>query len=258
MIIDVHSHLYDDNPAARNYQFPGEPHRRISVARFAVHALAQPVDRMVLSANPDWLRTPVGLARANDRVAAIVRKHPGRFSGLCQVNPLLLKASLAEMDKHLVAGRLRGIGEICPYILKYDSGDRREYPIIEKAVELDATILYHSSVKKDSDAVDKLATTFPKARFVMAHVGGMYNWPNGIAVARRYDNVWVDTSGYVMLCYGAMAEAVKVLGPSKILFGVDFPLILASPLVTVLSDLRLPRAAFDRIAWKNAADLFKL
>jgi len=258
MLIDVHSHLMDDNPPSRNYQFFGEPPGRVSAARFAGHALAQPVDLMLLSANPDWLKTPRGLARANDRVAAIVRKHPRRFAGLCQVNPLLARASLAEMDKHVATGRLKGIGEVCPYILKYSSGDRREFPIIEKAVELDATILYHSSVKTDSDAVDKLASMFPKARFVMAHMGGMYNWPNGIAVARRHDNVWVDTSGYVMLCLGAMKSALKVLGPSKILFGVDFPLIEAAPLVAALKALRLRRGDFDSLASGNARALFKL
>jgi len=256
VIIDVHSHLYDDNPATRNYQFPGEPHGRISAKRFVSHALAQPVDRMVLSADPTWLKDPAGLARANDRVASIVRRQPKRFSGLCQVNPLFGKASIAEMDKHIAKGNLSGVGEICPYIFKCDSGNKREFAIVEKAIELDATILYHSSNARDSGAVDRLATMFPQARFVMAHIGGMYNWPNGIAVARKHDNVWVDTSGYVMLCYGAMVKAVKALGPSKILFGVDFPLILAAPLVTVLKDLKLPRAAFARIAWKNAAELF--
>lgn len=255
MIIDVHSHVFLDNPAARNYQFPGEPNRPISAETFAKHALAEPVDRMVLSADPSWTMTARGLARANTIVAALVRKHPRRFSGLCQVNPLLARESLAEMDKHIARGILSGIGEICPYIIKYESGDRREYPIIEKAIELDATILYHSSNEKDSSAVDKLASEFPKARFVMAHMGGMYNWPNGIAVAKRHDNVWVDTSGYVMLCYGAMAKAVKTLGASKIIFGVDFPLILASPLITALKDMKLPHAAYERIAWKNAAEL---
>lgn len=258
MIIDIHSHVFLDNPAERNYQFPGEPNRAISAETFARHALAQPVDRMVLSADPSWTTTPEGLRRANARVAAIVRKHPRRFAGLCQVNPLFGRESIAEMERHVANGGLSGIGEICPYLLKYESGDRREYPIIEKAIELDATILYHSSNEKDSSAVDRMASMFPKARFVMAHMGGMYNWPNGIAVARKHDNVWIDTSGYVMVCYGAMAKAVKALGPGKILFGVDFPLILASPLVSALKEMKLRRAGYERIAWRNAAELFGL
>jgi len=258
MIIDVHSHVILDNPASRNYQFPGEPHRPIPARTFVRHALSQPVDVMVLSADPSWTRTAHGLERANARVAEIVRKHPRRFAGLCEVNPLLGRASIDQMETHIRAGNLCGIGEICPYLLKYDSGDRREYPIIEKAIELDTTILYHSSVKKDSDAVDRLATDFPKARFVMAHMGGMFNWQFGIEVAARHDNVWVDTSGFVMLCYGAMPRAFGLLGASKILFGVDFPLINAAPLVTALREMRLARGDYERIAWRNAAELFKI
>jgi len=258
MIIDVHSHLYDDNPPKRNFQFPGEPPGRVSASVFARHALAQPVDLMILSANPEWINTRAGLARANNRVAEIVRKHPRRFAGLCQVTPHFLKESLAEMDRHVARGNLLGLGELCQYVNKYETTDKRMYPLIERAIDLDVPILEHSSVKDQSDGVARLARTFPNARFILAHMGGMFNWPQGLEMARRRDNVWVDTSGYVMLCPGAMETALRKLGPSRILFGVDFPLIKAAPLVAALDSLALKSADRDRIAWKNGADLFKL
>ena len=106
--------------------------------------------------------------------------------------------------------------------------------------------------------LDSLAAKFPKARFIMAHVGGMYNWPKGIDVALKHDNIFVDTSGAVMLYLGAMEHTMKKLGPSRVLFGVDFPLIKAAPLVAALEALDLSPDDFDRVAWKNAAELFHL
>ena len=74
----------------------------------------------------------------------------------------------------------------------------------------------------------------------------------------EHDNVWVDSSGFVMLCLGAFRRAVSTLGPEKILFGVDFPLITAGPLVAMLEKTCLHRKGVERIAWKNTAELFHL
>jgi predicted TIM-barrel fold metal-dependent hydrolase len=258
MIIDVHSHLFDDNPRSRNFGFFGEPEGPVSLDTFARHALAQGVDLMILSADPEWGKTPEGLAGGNARVADLVRRHPQRFAGLCQVSPFLVDESLAQMDRHIANGNLIGIGELCQYVLNYETDDARMDAFIERAIELDVPVLEHSSVLQQSDGIARLAERFPRARFVMAHLGGMYNWPHGLEVARAHDNVWVDTSGFVMLCLGAMRRALAEIGPSKILFGVDFPLIEAAPLVAALKNLRLSTADFDLLAWKNASELFHL
>jgi len=258
MIIDVHSHLFDDNPRSRTFGYFGEPEGPVSLDTFARHALAEPVDFMILSADPDLCKTPEGLADANARIAELVRRHPRRFAGLCQVSPFFVDQSLAEMDRHVANGNLIGIGELCQYILNYETDDPRMNVFIERAIELDVPVLEHSSTAEQSDGIARLAERFPRARFIMAHLGGMHNWPHGLEVARAHDNVWVDTSGFVMLCLGAMRRALAEIGPTKILFGVDFPLIEAAPLVAALKSLDLSPADFDQIAWRNASELFHL
>lgn len=258
MFIDVHSHLFTDNPSTRNFQYFGEPEGQISLETFARHALAQPIDLMILSADPNWGKTAEGLADGNARIAELVRRHPRRFAGLCQVSPFFAEESLSDMERHIARGSLIGIGELCQYVLGYESDDPRMFPLIEKAIELDVPILEHSSVAEQSDSVARLAECFPKGRFIMAHMGGMFNWPHGIEVARAHENIWLDTSGYVMLCLGSMKKALAALGPSKLLFGVDFPLIQAGPLVAALEQLALPQTDFEKIAWRNACELFGL
>jgi predicted TIM-barrel fold metal-dependent hydrolase len=93
---------------------------------------------------------------------------------------------------------------------------------------------------------------------VDSHLGGMHNWTPGLAVAREHENIRAETSGMVMLRPGAMRAWIDGVGAERIMFGVDFDGVLAAPLVKALEDLDLPAGDFERIAWRNAAELFKL
>jgi len=258
VIIDVHSHLYRSNSSAASWWLPGEPDGPVPVARYVVHAVAQPVDLMFMSADPQPLDTPDKLSAANDAVASAVALAPGRLVGQCQVLPQLIEASLAEMERHIARGAMRGIGELCQYLNNYEPDAPGLFPLIERAAELDVPVLYHASKEEHTRGLDRLASIFPKARFIMAHIGGMSNWWNGIEVSRGRDNVWVDTSGFVLLCHGALRRALMILGPSKILFGVDFPLVPAAALLAALDSETMKSDERERIVSGNAAELFHL
>ena len=258
MLVDCHSHLRLTNSRADWIWFEGEDEGDVSVEGFLAQLAKEPVDHVILSDTSESMDTPEEVAAANAAVAEAVRLAPDFVSGLCQVNPRSREKALAEIDKHIANGNLVGIGELCQYIVGYETDDPIVFPIIEKAIELDVTILFHASEKKHTDGIDRLAARFPAARFVMAHIGGMYNWAEGLRVAAAHDNVWVDTSGFVMLRPGAMERALREIGAGKMLFGVDFPLVRAGPLKAALEGMSLPREDFDKIAWRNAAELFRL
>jgi hypothetical protein len=258
VIIDVHSHLYRSNSSAASWWLAGEPDGPVPIARYVAHAVAQPVDLMFMSADPQPLDTPSKLSDANDAVASAVALAPGRLVGQCQVLPGLIEASLVEMEKHIARGAMRGIGELCQYLNDYEPDAPGLFPLIERAAELDVPVLYHASKEEHTRGLDRLASMFPRARFIMAHIGGMSNWWNGIDVSRSRDNVWVDTSGFVLLCYGALRRALAILGPSKILFGVDFPLVPAAALLAALDSETLRSDERERIVSGNAVELFRL
>ncbi|MHC4713050.1 MAG: amidohydrolase family protein [Planctomycetota bacterium] len=258
MLIDCHSHLRETNSRADWIWFEDEDEGPLALERFLVRLRKEPVDHVILSGGSAGLGTPEKLAAANAAVAEAARIAPDFVSGLCQANPHLAEESLAQIDEHVADGNFVGIGELCQYIVGYETDDPTVFPIIERAIELDVPVLVHASVKEHTDGVDRLAARFPKANLIMAHIGGMYNWSAGLAVAAAHDNVWVDTSGFVMLRPGAMQRALSEIGPGKMVFGVDFPLVTVGPLRSVLEGLSLPPEDFDRIAWRNAAELFRL
>ena len=92
----------------------------------------------------------------------------------------------------------------------------------------------------------------------MAHIGGTWAFRDGIAVARAHENVWADTSGWPMVAGGIMEVALRELGPSKLLFGIDYPLCDIDSWVSRLERLPVSEEGRERIAWRNAAELMGL
>jgi predicted TIM-barrel fold metal-dependent hydrolase len=165
---------------------------------------------------------------------------------------------MAEVERHVAGGQMVGLGELCQYLLDWKTDDPRIFPFVERAVELDVPLEFHSSQEPHTAGLDRLAARFPRAKFILSHLGGMYNWPAGLELARRRENVWAETSGMVMLRPGAMRAWLDGVGAGRMLFGVDYDTISAGPLVAALEGLNLPAADYEKIAWRNAAELFKL
>jgi uncharacterized protein len=258
MIIDVHSHLRERNDAACAWWLPGEPQGPLPIERFMVHLEREPLDHVLLSSHPR-ANTPEDYRYCNDQTARAALLNPRLVSGLCQISPQWPDFSLEEIDRWF-ATRSRqgmvGLGELCGYQRGYENDDPGFDPILERTVELNLPVQLHASTEAHCQAVGRLAARHPEAKLIMAHVGGMYGWPHGVEIARRHPNIRVDTSGFVMLRSGAMERTIEALGVERVLFGVDFPEVIAGPLVRALKDLRLAEDEYARIAWRNAAELF--
>ena len=75
-------------------------------------------------------------------------------------------------------------------------------------------------------AAERLARGFPRTRLILAHLGRYLCTDEGlidrfIGIAQAHQNVYLDASG-VVLTWKA-AEAVRLLGAERVLFGTDGP-----------------------------------
>jgi predicted TIM-barrel fold metal-dependent hydrolase len=263
-VIDVHSHLYWENGRESGWEIHQAPRGPIG-PEFYVRSVGQSLlaedGRMVIYAGSgiqDFRHDPANVRRANEAVARLVTMAPDLFILGVTPDPFHLEETLALMEEWV---RQRGamiVGEIVPYI----AGHAREGPeldaIYEKAVELDIPISNHSSTAEDSAAVGRLAERHPEARIIMAHIGGTWAFREGIAVARNHDNIWADTSGWPMVAGGIMEVALRELGPSKLVFGIDYPLCDIDSWVSRIERLPVSDDDRERIAWRNAAELMRL
>ncbi|MDD2710535.1 MAG: amidohydrolase family protein [Verrucomicrobiae bacterium] len=167
--------------------------------------------------------TPAHIVAMNNQTMTLVRKHPGRITGFCFLNPLHdRRFLLKEIDRCLVKGNLKGIK------LEVDANARssRLDPILKECARLNLPLLHHAWYKtvgkvfNESTPADiaHLARRHPGVKIIMAHLtaAGI----RGILDIQPCPNVFVDTSGSQSFS-GIMEYAVEKLGAGRILFGSD-------------------------------------
>jgi predicted TIM-barrel fold metal-dependent hydrolase len=149
--------------------------------------------------------------RANEAIAEMCGRHPTRLIGFAKHDP-------ESESGHVPAMLKREVEKLGLKGLKLHKLPTRD--MLDAVAELDIPVLYHPKAVTDFYMI---AEEYPQVRFIMAHMGGYGSWlqpMQGIAIAKQYPNVWVDTS---QVTVRFIERAVKELGPDKIIFGSDGP-----------------------------------
>ena len=103
-----------------------------------------------------------------------------------------------------------------------------------------------------------LVERHPNVKVVMLHMGhahGVYV-DAALKTARRYPNVYLDTSGSPMSV--KIREAYDTVGSDRVLFGIDSPFHEPSVEIEKIRATHLPEDALRRIYHDNAAKLLGL
>ncbi|MBO3804196.1 MAG: amidohydrolase family protein [Candidatus Brockarchaeota archaeon] len=172
--------------------------------------------------------TPEEFAASNEDLLKAMEEYPGKILGYCFVNPGYQTESLAEIERRVAEDGMVGI----KLYNQYKCSDPVVYPIVRKAIELGVPILQHAGYLTDpeeaalqpniSNARDIafLASMFPEAAIIEAHLGGGGDWEWALKNLRNARNVYMDTSGSVVDA-GMVEKAVRYLGAERLLFGTD-------------------------------------
>jgi predicted TIM-barrel fold metal-dependent hydrolase len=172
--------------------------------------------------------TPEDFRAHNDVVIQAIERYPDRFLGYAYVNPGYSREAMEEMDRCIGEHGMIGI----KLYNQYHICDPAVYPVIEKAIEMNAIILSHAgktmdpSSKKQQPFISdgthfaKAAALYPEAKFIQGHIGGGGDWEWSIKAIKSSPNVRIDTSGSVV--DDRMIDmAVQELGVERILFATD-------------------------------------
>jgi predicted TIM-barrel fold metal-dependent hydrolase len=101
--------------------------------------------------------------------------------------------------------------------------------------------------------IDQVALDFPDLVIVCGHIG--YPWTEEmIAVARKHENVYIDTSAYTAKRYPPeLVDYMKSKsGRQKVMFGTNYPMIFRQQALEHLDHLRLDSEACDLFLAGNA------
>ncbi len=152
--------------------------------------------------------------KANEAIAELCDRHPDKFIGFAKHDP-------ETEGKRIPAMLRREVEKLGLKGLKLHVLPPRY--VLDTVAELGIPVLYHP---EQVWRYHMIAEEYPQISFIMAHLGswGSRVWTEHIAaidVAKRYPNVYVDTSGVLIFRYLEMA--VRELGPDKVIFGSDGP-----------------------------------
>lgn len=203
---------------------------------------------------------------SNDEVAEWISLHPNRFGGLATVDLDRPMAAVRELRRRVAAGFL-GL-RVVPWLWNAPPTDRRYYPLFAECVELGVpfcTQVGHTGPLRPSETgrpipyIDQVALDFPELVIVGGHVG--YPWTEEmVAVARKHENVYIDTSAYTLR--RLPPELVRFMktgtGQRKVLFGTNYPMITHAHALAGLDELGLSDEGRRDFLHGNAERVFKL
>jgi predicted TIM-barrel fold metal-dependent hydrolase len=278
MIIDFHTHIFPDAIREnRGAFFKGEPafellynapRSKLAGAREIVATMdEQGVDRSVVFGFP-W--KDIDTCRMqNDYVLEAVAAYPQRLHGMCCIDPLHPNAP-AEARRCLEAG-LDGLGELA----FYDSGFTPEVleklaPLMDLCRKAGRPVLIHTNEPVGHIYPGKspmtlkelyaLVRMFPENKIVLAHWGGGLFFYHLMKkeVKEALANVYLDTAASPYLYdTNIYRVAADIIGPEKILFGSDYPLLLPERYFKQMREGGLSPAEMEMISGGSALNLLQ-
>jgi uncharacterized protein len=191
----------------------------------------------------------------NAYVRGVVESVPGAY-GLVWSNPRL-PGYLDEAREFLDHPRFLGM-KLHPLLDGYHPNDPAVHPLVELLLERDLPVLIHCGhpIFTLPWSIEELAVNFPEAKIVLGHMGhGNVVYINGsIDVAERNPNVYLETSGMPM--HTKIKEAVRRVGPERVLYGSDAPFHHPEVEILKVRLSGLEPELVDRVLGANGRALF--
>jgi predicted TIM-barrel fold metal-dependent hydrolase len=209
---------------------------------------------------------PQGALIDNDEVASFVREHPGRLLGLASVDLRRPMDAVRELRRCVREHRFRGL-RVVPWLWELPPDDRRYYPLYAECIEFDIPFclqvghtgpLMTSEPGRPIPYLENVALEFPELRIVAGHIGAPWT-QEIISLARKFPNLYVDTSAYKTARFPEEFVAfMQGRGAKKVMFGTNYPMLTAAACLEGLESIGLGQEATELFLHENARRVFKL
>jgi predicted TIM-barrel fold metal-dependent hydrolase len=181
MIIDFHTHIRLNEGSVEDY-----------IAELDRLGIDMAVVAALMPATPELGQS------SNAFVHEVIQQYPDRLMGFACVQPKELGAP-EELEYWVTEKGFKGL-KLHPPVQNFSPNDPLIFPVIQKAIELDIPILFHTGpiyvrwarqAYGDPNLLDDLAIAFPEAKIVAAHCDPLGMVP---PLAGKHPNVYMDTS----------------------------------------------------------------
>ena len=212
------------------------------------------IEKAVVSA---YLNLPGPDNTCADRLWKSIEPYADRFMMFIRMDPWFGEEAIRFLEDACQKYPIRGV-KLHPAHYTLHPYGKLTVDLCKKAGELGLPVLFHCGDEMMCLPlqIGALASQCPETTIILAHMGGYAHNRDAIEVAKKNDNVYIDTSE-VPLCY-EIKEFVDALGPQKIFFGTDAP--CCDPLVELKKVLLagLSEEELDYVLYKNAIRVMRL
>ncbi|MSQ33256.1 MAG: amidohydrolase [Dehalococcoidia bacterium] len=277
MIIDCHTHILPPRVRERREDYLrrdrgfaelySSPRARLATAEELIASMDKAGIAAAVVLGFAWSEQAL-CQESNEYILDSAVRYPGRLLPFICLQPRAGEEALRELERCVQAGA-RGLGELRPYAQDFDLTDPSLDPIMERARELQMPLLLHASEPVGHLYPGKGTTTpallYPflqhhrEQAIILAHWGGgLPFYALMPEVKATLQNAYVDTAASSLLYDSAIFRlAPPLIGPSRILWGSDYPLLRQAPELTRARDALPPRIR-AAVLGGNAARLLKL
>jgi predicted TIM-barrel fold metal-dependent hydrolase len=186
-----------------------------------------------------------------------VGRYPERLIGFIRLDPNQRDAARAALDRAVVETGFRGVKLHPTTTLAHPAG-APTISLLERAAELGVPVLFHcgDDPYTTPQAIELAAARVPACTVVMGHMGGYFHVDDAIAAAVRQPNIVLETSA--MPYPWKVADAVRAVGPDRVVFGSDGPGCSPSLEVRKIRQLGLEPEAERAVLAGTASRLLRL
>jgi predicted TIM-barrel fold metal-dependent hydrolase len=245
MMLDFHTHIF--SPYARDHRdqlakeepffsfvYADKRERMIGAEELLNGMEENGVEASVVCGSP-WQEMDA-VRRENDYLLESAQKYPAKIIPFITL-PKEVKAAIAELERCTAAGA-RGVGELAPGTYGDRLWDREIMKAIFEAVrERELPLLIHVNEPVGHPypgkgqaglcEIESLVIALQGIKAVLAHWGGGFFFYELMPeIAAICQGVYYDTAASPFLYNKQIYKiALAIIGPQRILFGSDFPLI---------------------------------
>jgi len=157
----------------------------------------------------------------NNIVEDALQKYPDKFYGFVCVDPHKGEEAIKTLEDYSHKGFV-GL-KLAPLVHQFSFSNKIIFALAEKCGKINFPFYTHVvyNPAASTGKLGLLVKEFPETKFILGHMGFGPADGEAIDLAYRYDNLFLETSGGSFLI---IKEALRKLGPTKIIFGSEFPL----------------------------------
>ncbi len=182
---------------------------------------------------------------------------------------------LRELSDFLAEGLVKGL-KLYPGYEPFYPYDARLKVVYDLAMEYDVPVMIHAGDTYTPKGkvryshplnIDDVAVDYPDLKLVICHLGNPWI-RDCMEVVYKNPNVYADVSGLVLgnfedkferFMLEQVTEGITYAGePRFLLFGTDWPICGMKSYIRFMKGLDLSDSSYEKIMWRNAAELFKL